>query len=278
MLELLITYIKLTFQNSMPEITEVQGLAEIIRQDDKQFPAFYCTNDEYKPVSDFENFLYFRQTGPISEEESEEGAVSGCDRLITQTYPMVAVAYVPKDIYNTDNAFIDGKVGQNIANIIKRAAWQSLSPALKTDLIYVEVNDINTDRYAVWENEYTNVAFAARLDHVYVSVEFDIIVTATESCLRNYDCNDAVIVVDGNTITIIIECNNPMATIFEAPNVNFVIVDARLIGGTLEKLFLFMGGTEQIGIGNVANYNAFTGTITFVSDLGGNPVKVQLFP
>lgn len=278
MLEILIAYIKATFESQMPNIVEVQGLAEKITDGAEQYPALYCTGGEYKNISALENYLYFRQTGSARDEESEEESTTGCAYMVRRTYPMVAVAYIPKSVYNTDNAFIDGKIAQNIANIITKANWQSAGIALKTENIYAEVGEINTNRHEVWASEYRGVEFAARLDHVFVSVEFDIIIEASETCLQNYGCDDALIEINGNVITIIIECNNPMATIFEAPNVNFVIVDARLIGGTLEKLFLFAAGTEQIGINNVSNYNAFTGTVTFVNDIGGLPVKVQLFP
>lgn len=71
----------------------------------------------------------------------------------------------------------------------------------------------------------------------------------------------------------------PSATVvFDAENVTTTIQDNRLIGGSLEKIFLFMGGTEQVSIGNVFDYDAVTGTITFAADLGGQTVKVQYFP
>lgn len=276
MLELLVTYLQTLFTANFPKIEQVYGLAETIHEENQSYPAVYCTAGEYKPIGELENYLYFRQVGDATEAESDEEAISGCDHYITRTYPMVAVAYIPKSVFNTDNAFIDAKIGNNIANMIRLANYMSLSAVTKADDIHAEITNISTDRKTVWEQEYTGIPMAARLDHVYASIEFDLVVSATESCLRNFDCNDDLIVVDGTTITIIIECNN-MPTVFEVPSVNTLIVDARLIGGTLEKLFLFMGGTEQIGIGNVASYNAFTGTVTFVNDLGGFPVKVQLF-
>lgn len=278
MLEILIAYIKATFENSMPNITEVQGLAEKINEGDKQYPALYCTGGEYKHISALENYLYFRQTGSAAEEESEEESTTGCAYTIRRTYPMVAVAYIPKSVYNTDNAFIDGKIAQNIANIITKANWQSLGVTLKTENIYAEVGEINTNRHEVWASEYRGVDFAARLDHVYVSVEFDIVVEASEDCLQNYDCNDVEVDVEGDTITIVTTCGcpPPVAITIEAP-VNMEITDSRLIGGTLDGLFVYHAGTEQGTIDNIQSYDSITGTITFVNDLGGvGAVKILM--
>jgi hypothetical protein len=226
-----------------------------------------------------ENYLYFRQNGQVTEAESEEEAVSGCDFYVTRTYPMVAVAYVPKNVFHTDNAYIDDKVSNNIANIIRLANWGSVVSAVKADTIYAEITNINTDRKDVWGQEYKNIPMAARLDHVYCAVEFDLVVSASESCLRNFDCNDDQVIIDGNTIIIIIKCSNPMPEIFDVENVTTTITDARLKGGSLEKIFLFMGGTEQVSIpDNIQNYDPITGTITFANDYGGQTFKVQYFP
>lgn len=279
MLELIITYLKTTLQAAFPTPTVVLGLAEKIQDGSTESPAFYIGNDEYEPLPTNENYIYFRQIGNATEEENEEEAVSGCDRYITKTFPMVAIAYLPKNIYNTDNAYIDNKIASNIANLLKAANYASLLPVLKADEIHVEIGSIDTNRYEVWDQEYSGVAFAARLDHVYLSVEFDLEVSATESCLRNFDCNDDQVIIDGNTIIIIIKCSNPMPEIFDVENVTTTITDARLKGGSLEKIFLFMGGTEQVSIpDNIQNYDPVTGTITFANDYGGQTFKVQYFP
>src|SRR5688572_22265153 len=107
MLEILILYIQATFRNSWPTSTTIESLAEQVRRGNLVFPSLYCENDEYKPISGEENFIYFRQTGAASEGESDEESVSGCDHYITRTYPMVAIGYIPKNIFNTDNAFVD---------------------------------------------------------------------------------------------------------------------------------------------------------------------------
>lgn len=278
MIELLITYIRATFANSFQNITEVHGLAELIQEPETTYPKLYCTGGDYKNVGDLENYIYFRQTGPATEDESDEEAVSGCDHLITRTYPMIAVAYIPKNVFNTDNAFIDGKVANNIANIIRVANYGSLLPTLKADNLYVEIKDIDTNRNSVWGREFRGIEMAARLDHVYCSVEFDIIVEASESCLQNFDCNDAEITVDGDTIVVTNPCGCPATLVFTKVAITDTMQDNRLIGGNIDNLFLFQAGTELVSANAVQDYDTVTGTVTFIADLGGADVKVQLFP
>lgn len=277
MLELIITYLQLTFRNSLPEVIDVMGLAEIIERNGTSFPALYCTKDNYKELSDSENYLYFRQTGPFTESESDEEAVSGCDHYVTRTYPMVAVGYIPKNIYNTDNAFIDSKIGNNIANIIRVAGYNTLRSTLKVDEIYTEINSVNTNRYQVWSQENAGIDMPARFDHVLLSVEFDLIISATESCLRNFDCNDSDISVDGDTININIRCECDTAKSKTFLNITTSLHWPELIGKTEEQVFAFQAGTEQFTINN-ATIDSLTGTITFAGDLGGSTVKVQIFP
>lgn len=297
MLELLITYLQLTFKNAFPS-TEVMGLAEKIQEGGKEFPAFYCTKDEYKPVSGSENYLYFRQNGNATEEESEEEAVSGCDKYITRTYPMVAVAYIPKNILNTDNAFIDSKIANNIANLLKVANYNSLAPTLQADEITAEIGAIDTNRYSVWNNEYNNVDFAARLDHVYLSVEFEIQISATESCLRNFDCNDMQIAVEGDTIVIDFgdqnawhqtgDVLNPDKKLGSLNNQDWdivhndaVIATVKATGIDINGLLTVNGGIALTGSQSISGNLSVTGSINYgsgaIQSLNGLTGKVQTF-
>lgn len=276
MLELIITYLKATLQAAFPTPTVVLGLAEKIQDGSTESPAFYIGNDEYEPLPTNENYIYFRQIGNATEEENEEEAVSGCDRYITKTFPMVAIAYLPKNIYNTDNAYIDNKIASNIANLLKAANYASLLPVLKADEIHVEIGSVDTNRYEVWDQEYTGVAFAARLDHVYLSVEFDLEVSATESCLRNYACNDDLIVVDGNTITVIVQCEH-MTLLTEKENVTTFIEEDYLKGHILSRMAFWAAGTELTTTsGAISSYDPIAGRINFAYDLGGETVKILI--
>lgn len=277
MLELLITYLRLTMGNSFPNVEEVYGLADIIQEPSQSYPKVYCTNGDYKDVGDLENYIYFRQLGPASETDSEEEAVSGCDHYVVRTYPMIAVGYIPKNVFNTDNAFIDSKVANNIANIIRLADYGTLMASAGADDIYVDIRSIETNRHSVWNREFRGIDMAARLDHVYCSVEFDIVVSASESCLRNYDCDDQQIVINGDTIEIITRCGCPPPIIFTKTGVTDSMQDDRLIGGNIDNLFLFQAGTELVSAQVVSDYDTLTGTVTFTADLGGSDVRVQLF-
>jgi hypothetical protein len=276
MLELIIAYLRATVAANFQNITEVHGLAELIQEPESTYPKLYCTGGDYKNVGDLEKYIYFRQTGPATEAESDEEAVSGCDHLITRTHPMIAVVYIPKDVFNTDNAFIDGKVANNVANIIRAANYGTLLPVTKADNTYAEIKDIDTNRHSVWGREFRNVEMAARLDHVYCSVEFDLIVEASESCLRNYDCNDDLITVDGNVITIIIQCEQ-MTLLTQKENVNTFIEEDYLKGHVLSRIALWAAGTELTTTnGAISSYDPVAGRINFAYDLGGETVKILI--
>lgn len=60
-------------------------------------------------------------------------------------------------------------------------------------------------------------------------------------------------------------------------NVTTTAQDNELIGAyTLANLCIFGNGTEQISINNITSYNAGTGTITFIDDLGDITIRVIL--
>lgn len=65
--------------------------------------------------------------------------------------------------------------------------------------------------------------------------------------------------------------------IFTKTGVTDSMQDDRLIGGNIDNLFLFQAGTELVSAQVVSDYDTLTGTVTFIADLGGSDVRVQLF-
>jgi hypothetical protein len=196
MLEQLITYLSDYIATGQPDSVHVYGLAHRLRRIEettrnKEFPAIYCANDEYHNIEHDVPFLYIRQRAAISETEAnEDDAPSGCDDTIVRTYPMTLVGYIPKNIYNRDNAYSDERISGNIANTIDILSWKALITALQVSDINLNIRNIDTDRWSVWAKEYKEIPMAARLDHAYFSIDFDLSVTAVQSCLRNYECGD----------------------------------------------------------------------------------------
>lgn len=204
--ELLIALLKATFE-AQKYFGKVYGLVEIIKEGGKKYPAAYQSKDNYEAVTLEDSVIYFRKTGDISRRQEDEG-VSGCDDMVFVTVPLVAVAHVPKSIFNTDNAYIDEKVSSNIANIIELAAWQQLKSVLKAEDIRCRVRRVKDNRNEVWAQEFEGIEMKARHDHVLCSVAFDIEVRITSSCLQNFECDDAEVTIDPGEIIVSVSDKN----------------------------------------------------------------------
>lgn len=192
MLEQLIEYMRAAIAATIPS-AKVSGLAERIERDGRIFPATYCTKDEYKQPMQNEAYAYFRQLRPMTEAQSDEESVSGCDEFIVRTYPLTLVAYLPKNILESDDKYIDSKLVNNLSNVLTRLNWGAVISAAKVDFIRAQVRTAETDRYTVWRREYSGVDMAARFDHALIAIDFDVQVQASESCLRNFACGGEVI-------------------------------------------------------------------------------------
>ncbi len=116
---------------------------------------------------------------------------------------MRLVAYFPKSVYNTDNSGIALKVAINLRNAIKGSNFKILAKALKADYISVDIDDINIDRYNVWEDEYDGVNYDVPSTHAIIAIDYSIEVGATDSCLISYGCNDVDIVITDGVIEVI---------------------------------------------------------------------------
>lgn len=207
MLELIIAHInnQLITLNSFQKFL---GLCEKItdtKGETKSFPAEYCTKDNYKPIDiDYQKGLvYHRLIGAITNEDSEEDAVSACDVLQTITYPMRLIASVPKTILDlvNDNQFIEDKIAQNIQNALTTVNSSTLATSLKADSVMISVTTRNLDRYSVWADEYTNIPMAANFDVIYISVDYEIEITGTNTCFENEGCDPSVLLCDISKVT-----------------------------------------------------------------------------
>lgn len=208
MLELLIKLLQATLQLNA-QVGNVFSLAELIPDDEgKHSPYVYCTKDELKAINLEDSTIYFRKNGRERQTDSLEEAVSGCDHLVRISYPIIAVAYVPKSIYNSDNNFADDKIANNIANFIRLADYSGIAQAAKADQIFAEITEVETDRNFIWNREYRGHPIAARQDHALVSVSFDLIVEISESCLTNFDCSLVDVIIEGTEIIISISDTN----------------------------------------------------------------------
>lgn len=168
------------------------GLCDIIAKDGKTFPAEYC-NGEYKQVSDFDlhkGTVYHRLTGPIGKEEAEEETSVSCDPFYITTFPLRTVACIKKSIIKGigNDAYLEGKIGQNISNVIAETANKALRILLRADTVTLEVTSIETDREKIFNEEYSGTENFMRYEFLYIAIDYNVIVTGNVSCFELYDC------------------------------------------------------------------------------------------
>lgn len=102
------------------------------------------------------------------------------------------------------------------------------------------------------------------------------IVPATAS---TYDIGEPALPVRAIYVDEINGAPVPSATlVFTKTGVTDTMQDNRFIGASIDNIFLYQAGTELISLNAVASFDNITGTFTFIADLGGADVKVQLFP
>ena len=108
MLQSIIDY--LTIKLQALKIADVYGLGELVVDQDSEKPALYTGSGQYQSLVNFDNhngLMYFRLVSPVSNAIAESQI--GGDEVFQRTYNLKIIAYVNKDVYNTDNNYIDDK-------------------------------------------------------------------------------------------------------------------------------------------------------------------------
>lgn len=195
MLETLITVLN-TRLKDLEIFSSLPGLAEQVVKtkddEEKTFPAVYCSLGTYEQIrlEQEKATAYFRQISPFTTEETEDNSFRGCTIFETRTYNLVCVGVVPKNIYNTDDQFIDDKIALNIKKALTFANDKTIRTFLKASTVNSNVTVINTNRNDVIDQEYSGIKIQIHYDKVYFSIEFSIVITGDESCFDLIGCNN----------------------------------------------------------------------------------------
>lgn len=180
----------ITYINSYLDYAKKYGLVEQYRDKGSIYPAEYCNSGEYNHI-DFDKYksvLYHRINGNVSRSEA---LIFGCEEAITETYPMLAVLYLPKDC-DTDNSYSNLNQVNELANDIKNIDLNTLRKQFNLIDLDITINDTNIDSFSVWGSEFDNVnprrpsaAFKLPSTHMLVSLSYSLQLTGTASCLAS---------------------------------------------------------------------------------------------
>ena len=190
MLQSIIDY--LTIKLQALKIADVYGLGELVVDQDSEKPALYTGSGQYQSLVNFDNhngLMYFRLVSPVSNAIAESQI--GGDEVFQRTYNLRVIAYVNKEVYNTDNNYIDDKIAHNIQIAIDNEDDGLLSTSLGAQTATIQTTSYETNRRNVSDGE--SLGFDIPFNYVFLALDFNVIIIGSQDCFSTYGCNDTPI-------------------------------------------------------------------------------------
>ena len=190
MLQSIIDY--LTIKLQALKIADVYGLGELVVDQDSEKPALYTGSGQYQSLVNFDNhngLMYFRLVSPVSNAIAESQV--GGEDVFQRTYNLRIIAYVNKDVYNTDNNYIDDKIAHNIQLAIDNEDDGLLSTSLGAQTATIQTISYETNRRNVSDGE--SLEFDIPFNYVFLALDFNVIIIGSQDCFNTYGCNDTPI-------------------------------------------------------------------------------------
>jgi hypothetical protein len=190
MLQSIIDY--LTIKLQALKIADVYGLGELVVDKDSEKPALYTGSGQYQSLVNFDNhngLMYFRLVSPVSNAIAESQV--GGEDVFQRTYNLRIIAYVNKDVYNTDNNYIDDKIAHNIQLAIDNEDDGLLSTSLGAQTATIQTISYETNRRNVSDGE--SLGFDIPFNYVFLALDFNVIIIGSQDCFSTYGCNDTPI-------------------------------------------------------------------------------------
>ena len=190
MLQSIIDY--LTIKLQALKIADVYGLGELVVDQDSEKPALYTGSGQYQSLVNFDNhngLMYFRLVSPVSNAIAESQI--GGDEVFQRTYNLRVIAYVNKEVYNTDNNYIDDKIAHNIQLAIDNEDDGLLSTSLGAQTATIQTTSYETNRRNVSDGE--SLGFDIPFNYVFLALDFNVIIIGSQDCFNTYGCNDTPI-------------------------------------------------------------------------------------
>jgi len=252
MLQSIIDY--LTIKLQALKIADVYGLGELVVNDDSEKPALYTGSGQYHSLVNFDHhngLMYFRLVSPVTNTVSESQV--GGEDVFQRTYNLRVIAYVNKEVYNTDNNYIDDKIAHNIQLAIDNEDDGLLSTSLGAQTATIQTVSYETNRRNVSDGE--SLGFDIPFNYVFLALDFSVIIIGSQDCFNTYGCNDTPI----NYLDLLrsevceTECQQATAIVKNSD------------GDTLSTTFIDSGASADITVGNSDILRSDTTTIASVA-------------
>jgi hypothetical protein len=212
MIETIVTYLNLKLTDS-GYINDVLTLAKRIEKAEQVYPAIYTNNGEYAQINlDSQGSLsYWRLTSDIVYSEQASTAKIGME--YNTTIPLRLVVFAKKE-GDLNTAYFEERL---VADLVKRLSSESayLKPLLQAKRVLIVAKKNNIDGRILAQEEYEKVGFEPRYDWAYCSIDFEVSVISTQSCMidlcdsvPSLHCGSVRIVDENGALIATVECGD----------------------------------------------------------------------
>lgn len=193
--------------------TKNHGLVELVTDSEKTYPARYCKNGKYEPVSDFaknNGSSYWRLLAAPSVDTSENTLIAGKVTLTT-TYVMRLVVCIKKTELPSDNAYsVDALLNDLVKNLSTRT--KTLRATLNAKRVEFNPVAFESGNGNVFAAEYIAVG-QDKLNpkYAYGYIDFNVLVVRNRDCIDDLctPLNDCDVLLGSLTKSDKLECILP---------------------------------------------------------------------
>jgi hypothetical protein len=209
MIAVILNYLKARLLNIFPDIDILPLAVKEHTAEGYDYPFYYCSSGEYKPI-DFDHskaVIYMRQEGDMRISELEDEEAEACGYEQERIWPFRVIGWFPKSYYDTDNAYIENKIAENVVKGISFNSIKALNAALKVNSVEIKPSKVTIDRMQVYRDEMDGAEKLPGTDKVFFAVDIDIRIKGSVSCFDWWACNDTEVTVEPGQVNVIISAN-----------------------------------------------------------------------
>jgi hypothetical protein len=170
---------------------EIFGLAEQKKFDNESRPQIYCSNGEWKPVTNFDEsngLSYWRLNSKVTFQDSDAKSMVPNDKLVTVRMPLRLVAVVKRDLMSVDNEFNPEILGRSIFAVLLKNLNGVIRRNIGANTINMSLNDMDLSSQSILNAEFGgNKITDIKTKMVIVAINLTINIDVRQSCI-NLEC------------------------------------------------------------------------------------------